>query len=62
MLAIAGSLVACNNEGENKQTADSPATAPATVDTMTTTPATVDTTGAKVDTTGAKVDTTAAKK
>lgn len=44
MFAIAGALVACNNEGENKSTIDSTSTITTTQDTLTTAPVVVDTT------------------
>lgn len=53
VLAVASlGFVACNNEGEKTETADTPAV-------ETPAPATIDTPAAPVDTTGAAADTTA---
>ena len=54
VLAIAGTLVACNNEGESTTTTDS-----THIDVNTTTIGT-DTTGMSMDTTGMNADTTGA--
>ncbi len=57
VLAIAGTLVACNNDSETTTTEDTSSTI--TVDTNTTvTPITTDTTGLGTDTTATGTDTT----
>lgn len=62
VVAIAGTLVACNNEAETT-TESTDTTTTITTDTMTTAPVTTDTTTLGTDTTGAAVgtDTSAAQ-